>query len=137
MNTSTAATLIHIAISMEGDKVDKRLIRMITDYWLKEVKKEDVYTHKNIKRSIAAKYANKKEVNLEHAIPMKVLIEMLLKTENLTAEKVDKILNQFCVVMIITKDEDSLLNAKYRSSMPSNWNGVDIYARYTAVGIEF
>ncbi len=53
--------------------MDKRLIRMITDSWLKAVKNEDVYTHKNIKHSIAAKDATKKDVNLEHAIPMKVL----------------------------------------------------------------
>ena len=137
MNASTAATLIHIAISMDGHKVDKRLIRMITDSWLKEVKNEDVYTHKNIKRSIAAKYAIKKDVNLEHAIPMKVLIEKLLATKNLTAEKVDEILHQFCIVMVITKHEDSLLNAKYKSSMPSEWNDTDVYARYTEVGIKF
>jgi hypothetical protein len=137
MNTSTAATLIYIAISMDGDNVDKRLIRMITDSWLKIVKNEDVYTHKNIKRSIAAKDAPKKDVNLEHAIPMKVLIEKLLTTKNLTAEKVDEILHQFCIVMVITKHEDSLLNSKYKSSMPSEWNGTDVYARYTAVGIKF
>jgi len=137
MKTSTAATLIHIAINMDGHNVDKRLIRMITDSWLKAVKNEDVYTHKNVKRSIAAKDATKKDVNIEHAVPMKVLIQILLTTENLTAEKVDEILHQFCIVMIITKHEDSLLNAKYKSSMPPGWNGIDVYARYTAVGIKF
>ncbi|MEI7866570.1 MAG: hypothetical protein WCI11_01660 [Candidatus Methylumidiphilus sp.] len=137
MKTTTSATLIHIAISMDGDKVDKCLIRMITDYWLKEVRNQNVYTHKNIERSIAAKNATKKEVNLEHTIPMNVLIEKLLTTKDLTAEKVDGLLQQFCVVMVITKKENSLLDAKYNSSMPSNWNGVDIYARYTAVGIKF
>lgn len=137
MKTKTSATLIHTAIRMDGDNVDKRLIRMITDYWLKEVRNQNVYTHKNIERSIAAKNATKKEVNLEHAIPMKVLIEKLLTTKDLTAEKVDGLLQQFCVVMVITKKENSLLDANYKSSMPSNWNGVDIYARYTAVGIKF
>ncbi len=112
MNTSTAATLIHIAISMDSHNVDKRLLRLIADSWLKQVKNEDVYTHKNIKRSIAAKDATKKNVKLEHVIPMKVLIEKLLATKDLTAEKVDEILHQFCVVMIITKHEDALLDAK-------------------------
>lgn len=140
MKTTTSATLIHIAISMDGDKVDKTLIRMITDYWLKEVRKQNVFTHKNIERSIAAKNATKKEVTLDHAIPTKVLIEKflnLLTTKNLTAEKIDELLHQFCVVMIITKEENSLLDVEYKSSMPSNWNDVDIYARYTAVGIKF
>jgi hypothetical protein len=137
MKTTTSATLIHIAIKMDGVNVDKRLIRMITDYWLKEVRNQDVYTHKHIERSIAAKNEIKKEVTLDHAIPMKVLIEKLLTTKDLTAEKVDGLLQQFCVVMVITKKENSLLDAKYKSSMPLNWNGVDIYARYTAVGIKF
>ena len=123
---------------MDGDNVDKRLIRMITDYWLKEVRNQNVFNHKNIERSIAAKNATKKEVTLDHAIPMKVLREKLLTLKkDLTAEKVDGLLQQFCVVMVITKKENSLLDAKYKSSMPSNWNGVDIYARYTAVGIKF
>ncbi|NOT10622.1 MAG: hypothetical protein HOP23_02100 [Methylococcaceae bacterium] len=122
---------------MDGHNVDKRLIRMITDSWLKVVKNECVYTGRNVKRSIAAKDASKKDVRLEHAIPMKVLIEILLTTKNLTAEKVEEILHQFCVVMLITKHEDSLLDASYKSTMPSGWNGTDVYARYTAVGIQF
>ena len=154
MMATTSATLIHIAISIDGDRVGKRLIRMITDYWLEEVRNQNVFTHKNIERSIAAKNiersiaakhatknaaknAIKKEVTLDHAIPMKELIEKLLTTKDLTAEKVDGLLQQFCVVMVITKEENSLLDAKYKSSMPPNWNGVDIYARYTEVGIKF
>jgi hypothetical protein len=51
---------------------------MIADSWLKVVKNECVYTGKNVKRSVAAKEASKKDLRLEHAIPMKVLIEILL-----------------------------------------------------------
>lgn len=117
--------------------MDKRLIRMIADSWLKVVKNECVYTGKNVKRSIAAKDASKKEVRLEHAIPMKVLIEILLSKKNLTPEKVEEILHKFCEVMLVTKYEDSLLDDKYKSAMPSGWDGTDVYARYNAVGIKF
>ena len=82
MKASTPATLIYYAISLDGHNVDKRLIRMITDSWLKVVKSQCVHTGRNVKRSIAAKDVSKKEVRLEHAIPMKVLTEKLLNTKN-------------------------------------------------------
>jgi hypothetical protein len=50
---------------------------------------------------------------------------------------VEELLYKFCKVTLVTKYEDSLLDNKYKSSMPSGWDGSDVYARYNAVGIKF
>jgi hypothetical protein len=84
----------------------------------------------------------------EHVIPTKCLIDeiiLLLESPRPSADKevaLEKILGIFSNVgqRFITVEQDKLLSAKFKHSMPEKWswwdeNG-DPYARYKAVGIE-
>ena len=72
----------------------------------------------------------------EHAVPKSVLIEEInnCKTE---LEK-EKLLNVYCKAVIITKDEDRILNKKFKSKMPhEKWKSKQLlFSRYTESGIE-
>lgn len=91
-------------------------------------------------RKIAKKRGDKKDI-WEHVIPVKIIVDEIIKMlENNNLTDIDKLLNLYekagqCAV---SKSEDKKLNF-YKSSMPADWNwrdpNVDIYARYSAVGI--
>ncbi len=55
----------------------------------------------------------------------------------LTEHAIDDLLRKYFVVALVTKAEHDLLNASgVRSTMPKDWDGLNAYARYDAVGIE-
>jgi len=57
--------------------------------------------------------------------------------EPLTEEAVTQLLQGLFCVMLVTKEEHSRLNANgVRYTMPKEWNGQDLYARYRMWGIE-
>jgi len=73
----------------------------------------------------------------DHAIPLNYLQDELLNLSSVTARRVKRLLNKFCIVVLITKKEDQKLNnANYQERMPDNWNGTSFRARYKAVGIK-
>ena len=73
----------------------------------------------------------------DHSVPFKYLQAELLKLSDVTTRSVRSVLNDFGAVVLITKEEDDLLNAAgYRSDMPEDWDGIDLLARCKAVGIE-
>jgi hypothetical protein len=74
----------------------------------------------------------------EHLVPRKVIREKLHGLKQPTALDVRRILDRYCIGVVITKDEDKKLDSKgLRSSMPKNWKETDDrWARYTEVGIE-
>ena len=71
----------------------------------------------------------------EHLVPRKLLIKELFEMSDPSSKKIYEYLNEYCIGVIITKDEDSKLNnAGLRSEMPKNWDGHP-WARYKEVGI--
>jgi hypothetical protein len=83
--------------------------------------------------------AEKREVELEHAIPVGCLMNLLfwkVKTSDVTkaTAEVDTLIRENTVLVWVTKDEHAELNKKYQSKMPE---GFDTYpwkcrlARYT------
>lgn len=77
-----------------------------------------------------------KELIHEHIVPKKVLINTLLNMKNPTPDEIFKYLQDYCIGVVVTKDEDSQLNqAKLKSEMPKSWDGNDPWARYKVVGI--
>lgn len=81
----------------------------------------------------------KQQVVLDHAVPFKYLLAELLKLTEVTANSVEGVLRleKFNTLVLITKEENDLLNASgYGSTMPKDWDGIDILARYKAVGID-
>ena len=69
---------------------------------------------------------------------MKVIIEMLIDTPELTKDIALKILSKFYVSVTISKHEHISILKKLglESEMPENWDGIDPFARYKYAGIE-
>ncbi len=65
------------------------------------------------------------------------VVNRLMDMEPLTEAAVTKLLTQWFRVMLVTHEEHARLNASgLRSTMPSDWDGTDVFFRYAAVGIE-
>lgn len=83
----------------------------------------------------AARLASEKRIH-DHAVPKKVLMDLLFRVNSPTAESVRCFFEAYCFGAVITKAEDEALNRLgLRSKMPTNWNGKDPWARYKAAGI--
>jgi hypothetical protein len=73
----------------------------------------------------------------DHAIPFKLLQQELLELDDVTPEAVRQVLTRHEVIVLITKEEDKLLNeAGLRADMPRLWDRKNPLARYRAVGIK-
>ena len=77
------------------------------------------------------------ELSHEHIFPVNELITLLRRVgRNATPEACASIINKYSGVAIITRLEDELFRTfKLRSAMPLAWDGVDLWARYKAVGL--
>lgn len=86
-------------------------------------------------RSNAAIGLPSSELDYDHAVPMRIVIEMILAAWPDT-QRVEWIIRNLVRGVLITKDEHSLLRArKLSSQMPDDWDGKDWAARYREVGI--
>lgn len=73
----------------------------------------------------------------EHPVPRKDIRTRLFALRSPTKRSVRTVLNKFCIGVVITKKEDvALIKAGLNASMPADWDGKDIYARYKVVGIK-
>jgi hypothetical protein len=77
----------------------------------------------------------------EHMVPKTKYIQEPLEKEamnnQLNYEKVFHTLNKYWFTCLITKDEDKKLNSlNLRNKMPSDWDGLNIFARYSAAKIK-
>jgi hypothetical protein len=54
----------------------------------------------------------------EHAVPRSLVIEMLRKLESPTPEMVYSICERYLCGVVVTKEEDDILNFKFRKDMP-------------------
>jgi hypothetical protein len=107
-----------------------------TIYFVWEIR--EVSKHSPLRRrSKAAEGLPPSELDYDHAVPMRLVMERLL---NVWPEKevVEHVLRQLVRGILITKDEHEMLRIKGLSSkMPDDWDGKDWAARYKEVGIEF
>ena len=91
---------------------------------------------KRISRSVAAKHLPLKQCVVEHTVPLMHIVNMLMELTDINEDRVVQILEKYYHITLVTKDEDGRLNASgLRSRMPAAWDGIDMYARYHAVGI--
>ncbi|NJC05766.1 hypothetical protein GGQ97_001559 [Sphingomonas kaistensis] len=74
---------------------------------------------------------------MDHAVPVKVLRELLLNASKPTLEIIDSYMRSLYRLGAITRSEDGRLNdAGLRSRMPEGWTAqCSPYARYEAAGI--
>jgi hypothetical protein len=90
-----------------------------------------------IPRSVAASALPLSECVVEHAVPQMEIVNQLMALDPLTEERVARLLRRLYTVVLVTKEEHRRLNATgLRSTMPRDWNGRDVYARYSKAGIK-
>jgi len=107
-------------------------------YWQNKEMGQHSQAHRNrIPMSKAAEIVPKDQVQVEHAVPQQLIVNMLMDMEPLTKRRISNLLRKLFRVRTVTKEEHSRLNGMgLRSKMPDDWNGKDPWARYDAAGIE-
>lgn len=129
----------HAAIAYEFKKNECRrnLNIALHQYWQnKEMGLHSTSQRHKIPMSMQAKSTNEK-TQVEHVVPLKVIVDLLLDLEQPTKETVGTLLSNFYRVCLVTVEEHKrLTDAGLRSKMPDDWDGKDPYARYRVVGIE-
>ena len=118
----------------------RNLNTALHQYWQNKTMQRHSTSHRHlIKRSKNAIIAenNSEKTEVEHAVPLKVIVDLLLNLNSPNNSKIENLLISLYRVCIVSKKEHkSLTEANLRSEMPIDWNGKDPYARYKKVGIE-
>tara|TARA_B100000900_G_C20349543_1_gene621725 strand:- start:95 stop:628 length:534 start_codon:yes stop_codon:yes gene_type:complete len=157
--------LRYLKIYLELQNPDGGLIRTFLDNWFAYKMKGNFLTKNNkprwfnglntnklsdthkdclLKMNFISKDAfeainNKSNTRLmkDHSVPIKI-IRMLLQSDLSRSEKnIEKFLNKYYRLGVLTKEEDIRLNdIKLKSDMPQDWDGYDVFARYKKAGIE-
>lgn len=81
---------------------------------------------------------NNKNLVFEHMIPKISYFNIVVKKSKanlLTETELSNLLKNNYWSCIVTKNEDAKLGKEYKSKMPHDWDKIDIFARYTKVGI--
>ena len=73
-------------------------------------------------------------------IPVNTIIKMVRRTRLLATGKINRpailhLFDAYYYLCAVSKAEDVLLNKKYSKTMPPEWDGADIFARYRACGV--
>lgn len=91
---------------------------------------------KRIPRSAAAADLPLHECVVEHAVPQMEIVNRLMALDPLTDDGIEQLLRRLFQVALVTREEHALLNRSgVRSTMPKDWDGKNVLARYDAVGI--
>lgn len=73
----------------------------------------------------------------DHAMPVKVISELLKQDDCPSEESVEKLLLNFYKLGVLTQEEDKVLNQlSLKSAMPNDWDGINVFARYEEAGIQ-
>ncbi len=90
-----------------------------------------------IPRSKAALNLPLNDCVVEHVVPKMAIVNRLMDMKHLTTRAITELLTSHFMVMLVTHEEHTRLNASgLRSQMLREWDGLDIFARYAAVGIK-
>lgn len=79
-----------------------------------------------------------KTTHIDHAVPVKIIIKLLMESPELTKEGILEVLRKFYISVTISEHEHTsvLKNLGLESEMPENWNGIDPFARYKRARIK-
>lgn len=123
-----------------GKTGTRKIIRETIHFiWETGLNKETKFSKKRARSLSASKEENNKNLIYDHPIPLKIIIEMLFKLENIDEKNVELILSKYIKYggVLITKNEDKILNGLgLQFKMPENWDREDIFARYKLANIE-
>jgi hypothetical protein len=112
-------------------KVTERVTKRILRATLRRIKPKIV--GKSLKVSTSEK------TDIDHAVPLNIVVEVLLGETDLSIEGVKNLLATYLVSMELTAHEHRVILKELGLSkkMPRNWDGVNPYARYQVAGIQF
>ena len=123
-----------------GKTGSRKIIReCIHFFWETGNNKPTKFSKKRIRSLMATKENNNKNLRYDHPVPLRVVCEILFSLDKINEKNIKFILEKFIKNggVLITKDEDNKLTKMgLKSSMPENWNGEDIFARYKKADIE-
>ena len=126
------------------NECNRNLKIALRQFWQnKELKQSSINPahRKNIPRTKKAKYAekhNSEKIEVEHVVPMNVIVNMLMDEKQINVEAIKKILKKYFRVFFVTKSEHTKLsNIRLRSKMPSDWDKKDPFARYKKAKIDY
>lgn len=116
----------------------RNLKTALHQYWQNKTLGQHGQSQKtNLPRSKSAIGKPLPDLDVEHVVPQMEIVNMLMDMKSLDKKSVESVLKTYFHVLLVTKDEHRKLNASgLRSKMPNDWDGVNVWARYRAVGIE-
>ncbi len=116
----------------------RNLKTAISFYWQnKTLGLSGVSQKKNMPRSKKALKKDLSECDIEHVVPMMVIVNMLMDMKSITKTKVENRLKKYLHVLLVTKEEHRKLNSSgLRYKMPDDWDGKNVWARHERVGVE-
>lgn len=135
---ATIFSIVAVAHEMRQDGFSKTAYSKILRegiFFVWESREAPKYSKSRI-RSKAAEGLPPSQLDYDHAVPMRIVIEMILDAWP-DKEAVEKILTDLVRGVLITKKEhERLREKKLASRMPDDWDGKDWTARYKKLGIE-
>ena len=73
----------------------------------------------------------------DHAVPVKIISEMLKQIICPSEASIEKLLQDFYRLGVLTHEEDKTLNQlNLKSNMPNDWDGENVFARYEEANIQ-
>ena len=108
----------------------------LQQYWQNKTLGLHPQAKNKMPRSTQAIGQDTKECEGEHVVPQMYIVNLLMDMDTINKKNVKLILEKYFHVLLVTKEEHQKLNASgLRSTMPEDWDGENIWARYEAVGI--
>ena len=158
--------LTFIKVHIETQNPDNKLIRSFIDRWFAYKKQGNFLTKGNIERTfnksdispnnlpevtkdclLNMHFISKNALNAinsksdmqlvkDHAVPVKIISEMLKQVNCPSEASIEKLLLNFYRLGVLTHEEDKTLNQlNLKSAMPNDWDGKNVFARYEKANI--
>jgi hypothetical protein len=116
----------------------RNLKTALHQYWQhKELQLHSTAHKSRIPRSRQASGLELSACQVEHAVPLMHIVNVLMNMPSLDPQLVEAVLRKFYVVRLVTAEEHGRLNGSgLRSVMPADWDETDVFARYKKAGID-
>ncbi len=116
----------------------RNLKTALHQYWQNKTLGQHGQSQKvNLPRSQSATDKPISDLVVEHVVPQMVIVKMLMDMEDIDKKSIEELLCKYFHVLVVTKEEDKRLRSSgLRSTMPDDWDGENVWARYDVVGID-
>lgn len=120
------------AFGFTRNEACRNLKTALHQYWQHKTLKQHGDLQKlNLPRSAEAQGKTRSEIDVDHVVPQMVIVNMLMDLDDPDAATTHNLLKKYFHVCCITKEEHQRLSTlKLRYTMPADWDGENVYARY-------